>query len=125
MEICLAVAATGLLLARLGSPVTLAWTHTVDHTRVEERYRAGHRAIVLEEVRVAGPVTGIEPPDDAVLGNRGWSFRPPLAPMARVVIAHSAGGYRICSPGHCRPLEELARSGVAVALTACEAPPSF
>ena len=31
MELCLAIAATGVVVARLSAPVTLAWSHSVEH----------------------------------------------------------------------------------------------
>ncbi len=89
MDICLGVAATALVLARMPGPVTLTWQHSVERITVVERYRAHQGLLVLDEVRVQGPAAGIEPPPEAQFRDGAWRYRPGIAPMERVLIARS------------------------------------
>jgi hypothetical protein len=72
--ICLVVA--GVVRATLpDSGFTLAWEHSVQKTRWEERYRVDDGGLVLAEARVQGSGAGMEPPPGAVLRNGWWTWR--------------------------------------------------
>ncbi|AVR88745.1 DUF1850 domain-containing protein [Thauera aromatica] len=72
--ICLA---TGVASAALAvNAFTLAWTHSIEKVRWEERWRVEAAALVLEAVRVRGFGAGMEPPAEAVLRDGVWEWQP-------------------------------------------------
>jgi hypothetical protein len=106
--VCLLVA--GALRATL--PVdafTLAWQHSVEHTRWEEDYRVAPDALILTESRVQGFGAGMEPAPDAKLIDGAWRWRPalPALPALRLTSSPYAGDYTLCAQGRCRGLREL------------------
>lgn len=72
--VCLANAAGATALAV--NAFTLAWTHSIEKVRWEERWRVEAAALVLEAVRVRGFGAGMEPPAEAVLHDGVWEWRP-------------------------------------------------
>ncbi len=105
--ICLAAA---LLTATLPlQTFTLAWTHSIEKIRWEEDYRLDDGRLLLTEARIKGSGAGMEAPDGARLERGVWRYRPALAPLARLRLAHSpyADDYEICAAGNCRPLASL------------------
>lgn len=72
--VCLANAAGATALAV--NIFTLAWTHSIEKLRWEERWRVEAAALVLEAVRVRGFGAGMEPPAEAVLRDGVWEWRP-------------------------------------------------
>lgn len=103
--------AAGALLAFLPAPAfTLAWTHSIEKIRWEEDWRLEAGRLRLVEARVRGSGAGMEPPAGAMLENGVWRYRPDVAPVERLRLAHSAfvAGYELCVEGACRPLAELA-----------------
>ena len=122
--VCLLVA--GALRATL--PVdafTLAWQHSVEHTRWEEDYRVTANALILTESRVQGFGAGMEPAPGAKLVNGTWRWRPALPPLPALRLTSSsyAGDYTLCAQGRCRALRELVPDpGVeVVTVTPCAA----
>lgn len=107
--ICIAVAASAIVLARFPDAVTLAWQHTVEKTRWEETYRREGGHLLLVEARVAGTGAGMDIPDDARLDNGMWRYRPQLPPLNEVVITNSMlpNGYEICATAGCVRLRDL------------------
>lgn len=120
--ICLAA---GALVAGIAvNGFTLAWTHSIEKIRWEEDWRVEDRQLVLHEARIRGTGAGMEPPEDAVLSEGVWRYRPRLAPQQRVALSHSpyAGAYTLCAAGHCRTLSEILPGlpeYAPVVLTAC------
>jgi hypothetical protein len=103
--ICLAVAAV--IRATLpGSEFTLAWTHSVEKTRWEERYRVESGAIVPVEARIRGSGAGMDPPPGAILRDGAWRYKPQpdALPRLRVTISPYAGDYELCAEDGCTPL---------------------
>ncbi len=101
----------------------LAWTHSIEKIRWEEDWRIEAGRLHLEQARVRGSGAGMEPPDGAVLERGVWHYRPQLAPLDRLTLAHSTftAGWELCALGRCRPLADLAgaaQNGV-VELYAC------
>ncbi|GAB4172280.1 MAG: DUF1850 domain-containing protein [Rhodocyclaceae bacterium] len=123
--LCLATAA---LVAFL--PVrafTLAWTHSIEKVRWEEDWRIEASALVIEQARIRASGAGMEPPEGAVLKDGVWSYRPRLAAIERLRLAHSefVAGYELCAAGRCRSLAELAApaDNAVVELYACDGRP--
>ncbi|MEZ5616352.1 MAG: DUF1850 domain-containing protein [Rhodocyclaceae bacterium] len=108
MSLCIAA---GALVATLAvDAFTLAWTHSIEKVRWEEDWRIEAGQLHLVEARIRGSGAGMEPPEGAVLEKGVWRYRPALAPLERLRLAHStfARGYELCFDGRCRPLAELA-----------------
>ena len=106
--ICLLVA--GALRAELPTTeFTLAWQHSVEKTRWEERYRVAGDRLTLVEGRIRGLGAGREPPADAILEDGVWTWRPQGRSMSELVVAHSSfvRDYDVCWNGACKPLGTL------------------
>lgn len=99
--VCLVVA--GAVRATLPGPeVTLAWTHSVQKTRWEERYRVDGAALHLVEARVEGSGAGMEAAPDARREGGAWVWRPDRRLDDLVLAASPHGGaYRLCSGTAC------------------------
>jgi len=106
---------------------TLAWTHSIEKVRWEEDWRIEAGRLVIAQARIRASGAGMEPPDDAVLEHGVWRYRPRLAPIERLRLAHSnfVAGYTLCAAGRCRPLAELAgpAHNATVELYACDGRP--
>ena len=91
---------------------TLAWTHSIEKIRWEEDWRIEAGRLELLEARIRGSGAGMEPPEGAVLENGVWRYRPTLAPLERLRLAHSifTAGYELCVDRRCRPLAQLVGS---------------
>ena len=107
MSLCLAAGALSATLAV--HSFTLAWTHSIEKVRWEEDWRIEDRQLVLAEARIQGFGAGMEAPDDAVLRGGYWHYRPKVAPLATLSLAHSpyTTGYELCLAGGCRPLADF------------------
>ena len=87
MPLCLV---SGTLAAVLAiESFTLAWTHSIEKIRWEEDWRIEAGRLELLEARIRGSGAGMEPPEGAVLENGVWRYRPTLAPLERLRLAHS------------------------------------
>ena len=120
--ICLVVA--GVIRSTLPtSEFTLAWDHSVQKTRWEERYRIDGGALVLVEARVQGSGAGMEPPPDARYDHGTWTWQPNTRHTElRLTQSSFAGDYTICDGGHCTGMSELtgaADDGTIVTVRAC------
>jgi hypothetical protein len=111
--VCLLVA--GALSATLPDPeFTLAWDHSVQKTRWEERYRVDGERLRLVEARVEGTGAGMEPPPSAVLRDGAWTWRPgTLLPELRLTLSRYTSDYMLCSQGRCRTLGALVAPAAA------------
>lgn len=105
--LCLAAAAMTVVL-----PVqtfTLAWTHSIEKIRWEEDYRiVGHKLEVVD-ARIRGSGAGMEPPDDAVLKDGVWHYKPKIGPLPSFQMARSpyTADYTLCWNGVCHPMVEV------------------
>ena len=107
---------------------TLAWMHSIEKVRWEEDWRVGSEALQIVSARVVGTGAGMEPPADAVFHRGAWHYRPAVAPLAQVLLAHSpyVTGYELCRADGCRPLAEWLPgipASATIVLSAC-APPA-
>lgn len=121
MKLCLLAGA--LILPFSGERATLAWTHSVEKIPWEEDWRATAAGVAIEAARVRGSGAGMEAGEDARLVDGAWTWRPRLAPQARVVLARSGAtaDWRICEAGVCRAMDEILPRGVdRVELTTCD-----
>lgn len=108
MSLCLAAPLLALTLA--AETFTLAWTHSVEKTEWQERWRVQGETLVLAESRVRGSGAGMEPPEGAVLQDGWWAYRADLTvPRLRLAASGAtASGWRLCTDADgCRELEAL------------------
>jgi hypothetical protein len=67
----------------------------------------------------------MEPPDDAMLRDGWWEYRPQVAPMEvlRLTFSHATADYRLCWAKGCKPLGEILpglEDPTVVEVQACE-----
>jgi hypothetical protein len=109
MSLCLA--APGVAVAIATSSFTLAWTHTIERTLWQERWRVESDRLVLVEARVKGSGAGMEPPPEArLLG--GFYVWEPHAERRSIELRRDprAGDWRLCAAGRCADLGDWLRS---------------
>ena len=102
---------------------TLAWSHTVEHTRWEEDWRVRAGVLLLETARVEGSGAGMAPGPDAKREGGMWAWHPGLAvPSVTLRRAEEAGDWRICTAAEgCRAIGALLPGDAdPVRLAACE-----
>lgn len=112
------------------SEFTLAWQHSVEKIRWEEDYRIGAAGLVLDAARVRGSGAGMDIPEDAVLRDGSWHYRPQLPPLQPLRLgrssADSVGDYQLCTDRRCRPFADWLGPPVArqpvVELWSCRLP---
>lgn len=104
--VCLIVA--GVVRATLPEQeFTLAWNHSVQRTRWEERYRAGRDGLTLLEARVQGSGAGMEPSAAATLRDGWWTWQPATRlPELRLTRSDHAADYTLCWRDRCQTLAE-------------------
>ena len=122
-SICLLVA--GVVRATIPGPeFTLAWEHSVQKTRWEERYSVAADSLVLVEAQVAGTGAGMEPPPSATLRGGVWTWHPATRlPELRLTRSDYAGDYVICRHATCRALSDLVGptdDGATVVVRPCD-----
>lgn len=99
--------------------LTLAWTHSIERVRWEERYAVvapadtgarcaplPHGALCPTQARVVGSGAGMEPAPHARWRSGGYEWAPAPTPLAALRLMHSvhAADYTLCVDGTCRPL---------------------
>jgi hypothetical protein len=87
------------------SEFTLAWDHSVEKTRWEERYRVADNMLTLVDARVQGNGAGMEPPPGSTLRDGAWTWHPRTI-LAELRLTHSSftADYVLCTPERCAPL---------------------
>ena len=119
------ILAAGVLRASLpASEFTLAWTHSVEKTRWEERYVVERARLVLREARIQGLGAGMEPPAGARLIDGWWTWQPHLKPLPelRLTVSSYTSDYTICWSTRCAALGALAgamREGEVATVAPC------
>ncbi len=105
--LCLLVA--GVVRASVPGPeFILAWDHSVQKTRWEERYVVNADSLILVEARVAGSGAGMEPPPSAAFRDGVWTWHPATRlPELRLALSDFAGDYTICQRAVCRTLSSM------------------
>jgi hypothetical protein len=136
------VVAYGICLALAGMPAhdtvfvpehafTLAWTHSIERVRWEERYEVRPPptgevtpVLVLVAARIRGSGAGMEPPPDAVLRDGWYEYTPTMPPRHDLLLTRSryVPDFDFCSAQGCRSLGTLLPSdGGVTRLSACKA----
>lgn len=107
MPLCITAGALAATLAV--ESFTLAWTHSIEKVRWEEDWRIEGRTLVIDAARIRGTGAGMEPPQDAVLENGVWRYRPRVAPLSQLLLAHTpyVADYELCTDNRCRSIAEL------------------
>ena len=105
----LCLAGGGAVLRLAVAAFTLAWSHTVEHTRWEEDWQVRPGVLLLETARVEGSGAGMEPGPDARREGGMWAWHPDLTLTSLSLRrAGEAGDWRICTAGDgCRPIGAL------------------
>ena len=122
--VCLLVA--GATVAQLAtSAFTLAWRHSVEKVRWEERYRVEGRQLALVEARIEGMGAGMEPPPGARFAEGAWTWQPAarLHDVLRLTLSPYTEDYAVCVDGTCTPLARLVAPAApdVVEVRACDA----
>lgn len=121
--ICLAA---GLLSATLATnSFTLTWIHSIEKIRWEEDWHLDSGALVIDEARIRGTGAGMEPPENAVLKDGVWHYRPAQIRHEKLRLTHSSyvRGYEFCSVGQCQQLVDLLPgidNNAVIELRSCE-----
>jgi hypothetical protein len=94
---------------------TVAWTHSVEKTRWEERYRLDGERLRLVEARIQGSGAGMDPPPDATFADGWWTWTPSIGPLPALHLTLSpfTRDYDLCWRGRCRSLHRLVASAAA------------
>lgn len=103
----LCIAAAGVVTALATASFTLGWTHSVERTQWEERWRIENDRLNLVSASVEGPGAGIAVPEDAVWAEGVWTYAPALPPLASLDLAASGAtgaGWLLCGEGQCLEL---------------------
>jgi hypothetical protein len=109
ISLCLGLA--GVVWAQLPlAGFTLGWTHTIEKIRWEEDYLVTPQGLQLVEARVRGTGAGMDIPEDAVLENGSWRYRPTLPALQPLSLARTpeAGDYQLCFDGSCHAMSRWA-----------------
>ena len=87
----------------------VGWTHSVEKTRWEERYRIEGSKLALIEARIEGSGAGMDPPPEARLRNGWLTWRPHVAPLdeLRLTLSPFASDYDICWRRQCHKLRRI------------------
>lgn len=122
--ICVLVA--GAVRASLpGDAFTVAWTHSVQRSQWEERYRVVPGGLLLEEARVQGSGAGMEPGPDAVRRGGWWIWAPHIRlPAVILTASHFTDDYTVCTAAGCAPLARITGAmddGTAITIAPCGA----
>jgi hypothetical protein len=106
-----------------GERFSIAWRHSVEKTRWEERYVVSGDRLVLEESRVEAFGAGMEPAEGARLVDGSWRWVPRVAPLpeVRLTLSPYTEDYTVCWAGRCAPLHTLVHAPdiATVTLTPC------
>jgi hypothetical protein len=119
------ILAAGVLRASLpATEFTLAWEHSVEKTRWEERYVVEGNRLRLTEARIQGFGAGMEPPAGARFVDGWWTWRPALEPLPALRLTRSnyTHDYTLCWRDTCSALGALVGAGArseAVTIEPC------
>lgn len=121
MTLC--ILSAGKLITLAASLFTLSWTHSVERVRWEEDWRVTPAGLELVAARIKGSAAGMEVPDDAVLKDGWWTYRPSLPVRPEISLAASGATlspWRLCTAEEC--VELGATEGDPITLSGCTGP---
>ena len=115
MAACLLIAGQPLALAT--AVFTLGWTHSVEKTGWQERWRIEGATLVLVEARVRGSGAGMDPGEGAWLQDGWWVWTSDLkVPNLTLAASGATGaGWQLCADGECRELGAMPGAALTVA----------
>src|SRR5437868_13023854 len=107
MDICLLGAGKIVQLGTLA--FTLAWTHSVQHTRWEEDWQITPAGLVLQEARVESSGAGMEPGPNARFDGHWWRWQPDPSARIEIVLrrARVTDDWALCYAGGCRTIGDI------------------
>lgn len=122
LALCLSRAATTVVVA--ASHFSLSWTHSIEKIRWEEQWQVTPAGLVVVDASIQGSGAGMEPPDDAVLRDGAWHYRPRVPPQPEVVLAASnfTADHTLCARDRCQPLRQWVPGEGPVRLSRCDTP---
>lgn len=98
----------------------LSWTHSVEKIPWQEDWRVTPQGLKIVEARVKGSGAGMDPPENAVLKDGWWRYKPDIPVRPSVSLAASGAtvsGWTLCANGSCRVLG--AEPGKPIVLKFC------
>ncbi len=119
MSLCVLGAKTLMIAA---STFTLTWTHSVQKTIWEERWRVEPGGLRIVDARVEGSGAGMEAGEGATFDGRFWSWKPNVPLLPEVLLRRSDAvpqGWTLCAAGECRAIADKAETADVVALKPC------
>lgn len=111
MNLCLLVAGRATTIA--ATAFTLSWSHSVEHSQWRESWRVEPAGLRLVEAAVRGSGAGMEPGDDARIGNGWYVWSPRLPVQSELRLAASgatSGGWLLCHDRGCLVLGAQAQA---------------
>ncbi|PBC19316.1 DUF1850 domain-containing protein [Mesorhizobium sp. WSM4307] len=115
MSLC--ILAAGKITVLVGATFTLSWTHSVEKTRWEEKWRATSAGLQIVEARIQGSGAGMDPPEGSRFEKGWWVYAPDRKALPRLVLAASGAtgeGWTICDNGTCMVFGNAADDPVAL-----------
>jgi hypothetical protein len=104
---------------------TLVWQHSIEKIDWEEDYVVAGPWLYLSGARIRGTGAGMEPPDDAMLVDGIYVYRPAERWYRSLNLARSdfVQDYRLCVAGSCKPMSTWIPVSVgSTQIAACAAP---
>lgn len=118
MALCV-LTASGILKIAATSFV-LSWTHSVEKVPWEEYWAVADQRLVLDHARIKGSGAGMEPPDDAILRDGWYVYKPHIPPRDVIILAASGAtvsSWSLCANDMCYNLG--AEASTPIRITVC------
>ncbi|MGA1339669.1 MAG: DUF1850 domain-containing protein [Pelagibacteraceae bacterium] len=100
---------------------TLSWTHSVEKTEWQENWRINNSNLEIVEARIKGSGAGMDPPENAVLKNGWYVYKPQIGQIKELNLSTSNTdlvNWKICFSGNCTVLENNNQKPIKI--YACE-----
>lgn len=123
MSLCVVGAKT---LAIAVNVFTLSWTHSVQKTLWQERWRVEAGGLRIVEARVEGSGAGMEAGEGAKFDGRFWRWTPNLPLLPQLLLRRSDAvpqGWTLCAAGTCRAIGDYRETADVVVLVPCRLGP--
>lgn|SRR6056300_942277 len=100
---------------------TLSWTHSVEKIEWQENWRINNSNLEIVEARIKGSGAGMDPPENAVLKNGWYVYKPQIGQIKELNLSTSNTdlvNWKICFNGNCTVLENNNQKPIKI--YACE-----
>jgi len=100
---------------------TLSWTHSVEKIEWQENWRINKSNLEIVEARIKGSGAGMDPPENAVLKNGWYVYKPQIGQIKELNLSTSNTdlvNWKICFSGNCTDLEN--NNQIPIKIYACE-----